>query len=265
MICKKCGNELNIGERFCPKCGTAAPPAFCSRCGGVLNVESSCPHCGATVLMTVSNQLKEQAGKLRDAAKSVSQSLPASLAPKSTASGLSSFPISYIGIAALHILLAILWFCKTITISALGIYSEKFSMQDICKQSDSSWLTVITVILLLAGAVFALLPLVRQDIEKLKKLTIPKIASIWTTLWFIGQIIYSTHQAGNYHNYNASVGITFGGFLFILAGIGAIALPLILSPISKAQLLFGTFGTAVLKKMEKNNENEGKSENNENN
>ena len=47
LPCSQCGRELQVDERFCPRCGTPAG-ARCGVCGRALDGdERFCPGCGA--------------------------------------------------------------------------------------------------------------------------------------------------------------------------------------------------------------------------
>lgn len=60
MKCKKCGNEIDENQKFCPECGEKIGN-FCKQCGAVLarKGQKFCPECGASQILICPKCKKE--------------------------------------------------------------------------------------------------------------------------------------------------------------------------------------------------------------
>lgn len=109
----------------------------------------------------------------------------------------SHSPIHNLAIAFLQFLLIIFWFCKSIRLSGVLQYDGTYSMHRFCQNFGMPILSPSIIILLAAGIVFSLLPIKRTDNDKIKKMLIPKIATILTFILYLGNAILGVRAQTN--------------------------------------------------------------------
>ncbi len=185
MFCKKCGNELSNGARFCGKCG-------------------------AQVEQVAQVDLPTSAGNPNQFGFGFSV---ANLRNNRKMTAV------YLSAAVLFILEIILWFSGTISISVLG-YSESVSTSFFLSEANLGFLNVLTVLLGAFSAVMCIV-LLFADINKHRRLIFQKVIAILNLcLYFFVSI--AALSEGN--SALSDVGFTFAGIIMILAEIGLIVL-----------------------------------------
>ena len=99
MKCRKCGNELTAGAKFCVTCGTKVenmPKRRCSKCGAIVGVSHKyCVKCGARVEIPISDSINDKA----------KQGISKSLKPDNIKSRSKNSPIRTVGIGILIFLI----------------------------------------------------------------------------------------------------------------------------------------------------------------
>lgn len=198
MFCPKCGNQINAGEAFCPSCGAR-----------------------------------------NEAAAPVAPQAPAAKAKKIDLPFLSfldikvaeKFTVKNIVIAAIAVFSLIFWFVGTLSVSALGM-SESGSIHDCLEEpglfgADVTFLSVITIILLIAGVAAAALNLmgITEGIlgKNSKFVGLGQlIIAGWTHLFFVLGTISFVSEANDLmggadaFGISISVGLSFIGWLFLI-------------------------------------------------
>lgn len=194
MFCKNCGSELKEGARFCGKCGT---PIGSSNAPTRQNApESRIVNAGSAI-----------DGKIA---------------------------VFYLAATALFILEIILWFTGSLNISAslfgFTVGAGSFSVHFFLSEAGLGIISVLVVLLSITSATLCLLPFVKGGISQYRKLILQKIVAIWNFAWFF---LISMIALSEGNNYGADAGFTFGGWLFILAGIGLCVLLFVISSKTK--------------------------------
>lgn len=172
MFCKKCGNEIKEGEKFCVKCGE-------KRCDeestGVSRGEIGRDNIGFTV--------------------------------HSTANVLCKRKSMYFIEIGLFILSGILLLCPIYKIGGWFGISERVGLFEL---ADSNMLKVLAVVLVLGAAVSALFPLKSRCELELTYLMPIQIASFLMLVSSIIVLIVGKNKAGGYAKFSFSgVGVLF--------------------------------------------------------
>lgn len=214
MICSKCGNEIQAGNKFCGNCGAQAV--------------------GDSSTMV---QLDEMAARVRTGVRNLRENMPSDLEELSgraavlrqqlSHSGeMLNRPIVYLGIALMQMLTVFLWFADCVRVTVFN-QSQTASMHELF--GGVEFLSYITVACLVASAVNMLLPVIRYSARKHRNLVIPKAASIWTLCMYIIGRIASTQAEKEYSDYNASVGLTVGGCILGFLCVASVILIFLLA------------------------------------
>ncbi len=202
MFCGKCGTEIKDGVKFCPQCGAPVQAG-----------NSSAPSQGQQP--PAGNWTPQRPAAFQQGFR------PAAFNP----AGMQRGNLPHIAIAALNILVLILWFCETYAASALG-YSQGVSLGGGFSE-DLPGMNVITVLLCLAAAVLSIVGMIRGKGRPIVQL----ISWIWSTGIFLLALVLTANEAGKFGRL-VNVSLTFGGWLYLLAciALGVLIIRLMIRP-----------------------------------
>lgn len=197
MNCKNCGHVIPNGAAFCGKCGTPVTqsqpsPEYGQNRGDVRRPVNSGVRPG-------------KGGKLKQ---------------------------MHIALCAMHVLQLIFWFTSFMyaSVSFMGMsQKETISIAALCTEEETGFFTPLFIVLFLAAAVLAILPVLRNSMEKRRRMIFSKIVAVLTVAFMILLRVVSGQAIGEY----ASVGFTFTGWLFILDTIGIFVLTVFISSASR--------------------------------
>ena len=202
-FCGKCGKELNGNRAFCTNCGAKAETAANNPLR--MGVQSNSDVGGSTTMMLQSVQ-QTGIGRLKQLGENMNL---------------------FITMACLLILSFIFTFVPIIYESATLFVrvSESYSLSYMLSESGLGFLTVAGVLLMIISAIFLFLPLLTNGKHTTKSFIFAKIWSIYSLalglLMMLVSIIGGTQVARDWGNI-VSIGVTFGGYLFLLINIALI-------------------------------------------
>lgn len=199
MTCKNCGNIIPNGAAFCGKCGTPVKQEQSFVEYGQGNAQGNAQR---PVYAGVGS---EKSGKVKQMC---------------------------IGLCVMHVLQVIFWFTSFMyaSVSFMGMtQKESASIAAFCSEGDIGFFTPVFIVLFIAAALVAILPVLKNSMEKRRRMIFSKIVSILTVA-----IMLLIRWAGKevLDGY-ASVGFTFTGWLFILDTIAIFVLTVLISNASK--------------------------------
>jgi len=180
-------------QRFCPKCGTP--------------VDAAAPTSGAG------------AASLNNVVKNVTAA--------ATAGDTNLLLVG--GAALLHLLMLILWFCGTIMISYWG-EGQGVNVPLVLDGFFGVLVSILTVLCLLASIGVLVckyilkLPFLQNKLYDI----IPLATAGWCFLWQIIGFIVAFIQIADAIGFGVGVHFSFGGWIFILCAMGAIAIGIIM-------------------------------------
>jgi len=205
---------------------------FCGSCGKQLNESAAfCPGCGAKV-KTVANETFYMGAQPNS---NVGESTTAMLHSVTQAgtNGLKQLGANmtlFIMTACLLIFSFILMFIPIVYESAFFIVrqSENYSLSFLLGESGLGFLMVVGVLLVIIAAIFLFLPLLTNNNYTKRSFILTKIWSIYSlcvgSLMMLIAVIGGAQQIQQLRRqgFEVSIGLTFGGYLFLLINIALI-------------------------------------------
>lgn len=205
MFCKNCGAEIKNNGKFCGQCGTPV---------GEVN---------QTIVS--------------------SENLETSIVSNTPID--SSLAVTYIATAVLQFIMLIVRFVSFgkyhVDVKDLGIGDGgTYSINELMGSSGE---TAIFVILLILSIVLCILPIIKNSLNKRRRMILSKIVAFWNTftvgmgIWALADVVASNkesiaHNFGEEH-FTGSWSLTFGGWLNIIVTLATIVLLFVISKKTK--------------------------------
>lgn len=203
MYCKNCGSQVGDGVRFCANCGT--PTA----------------------------QQQNPAAKKIIPTSAVVNNVNANAPVNLNQSLVKLFCITA-GLQILVFIFRFLTFVKLTHKTSLSRLVEKYSVYEVMNEASdeifsSSIGSVIVIILFLLSIAFCIMPVIKKQIDKSKRLILGKVLMIYNLLVYALMIFATIDSISENKNrvgrdYSYSGGITFWGWLSVILTIAALVL-----------------------------------------
>lgn len=217
MLCKNCGFELAEGAKFCPKCGASQNAAAVSNASPVNPQIPTNPQASV-------NTNTQTAAQIFNNVKTGILSL--------------DYKKWLIISAALAIFQLISYFLPIFKINGseslykyLGMPNPEFSFADIGTAAAKSsrdaegtdtMMIVICVVISLIAVFTVIKPLISANIQKVPLFIFAKLSAFYYIVLLIGQVSSTNDGLAKMSSSAPTLGLTFFGFLYVVAAIGII-------------------------------------------
>lgn len=167
---------------YCKKCGSEIAPneKVCGNCGEP--VESPTPG-KQTVTLTIPKQFR------------------------------SPFGILYAVAGLFHLLQLIFWNINTISVGDNTVYTTAFVLKN-GGETSLSFATVFFIILSVVSILLCAAPLLRNTLNKGRKMIVPLFTCVWTLIWIIVAL-----NNDSVIGFISSISASFFGWLFIIVTV----------------------------------------------
>ena len=209
MFCPNCGNQVRDNEKFCGKCGT--------------KLQEAAPQPEQPVYQQPYQQAPQQ--------PQYQPYQQAPVQPMANPQAAGSIRILHLIVIITSLLSAILWFCKGMYASAMGI-KQTGSFHQMC-DGGGEILSVLNVIFAIIIIALMIWPVLSNTLNKYRLLIGTKIWAILQLLAFAIVMLATAGQASGYYGSMVSWGLTFPGWLYVICVAVNIVVPYLITSKSK--------------------------------